>query len=183
MVTAVTLALALAFEPAEADVMRRPPRPPKAALLDRGLWARVGFIALVLVAGTLGAFLWADGQGLPLETARTLAINVLVAGEAFYLLNCRRLTAPSPPFARHRPNRAVPVAIGLLVLLQLAFTYAQPLQHVFHTTPMPPWLWLIALAFGVLVFLLVETEKAVQRAIHRSLDRARKRRAQAPTAT
>lgn len=182
MVTAVTLALALAFEPAEADVMRRPPRPPRAALLDRALWGRIGFISLVLVVGTLGAFLWADGAGLPLETARTLAINVLVAGEVFYLLNCRRLWAPSPPFTRHRPNRAVPAAIVLLVLLQLTFTYAPPLQHVFHTAPMPPRLWLIALVFGALVFLIVEAEKAVHRAIHRSLDHARQGRTKAPTA-
>ncbi len=181
MVTAVTLGLALAFEPTEADVMRRPPRPPQAALLDRALWGRIAFIALILVAGALGAFVWADTQGLPLETARTLAINVLVAGETFYLLNCRRLTAPTPPFARHRPNRAVPVAIGVLVILQLAFTYAPPLQHVFHTAPLAPRLWLIALVFGALVFLLVEAQKALQRAIHRSLDRARQRQTQAPT--
>src|SRR5690606_20698496 len=58
MVTAVTLALALAFEPAERDIMQRPPRSPVEPLLSRFIVWRTLFVGLLLVAGSMGFFLW-----------------------------------------------------------------------------------------------------------------------------
>ena len=94
MITAVTLALALAFEPAESRVMRRPPRPPSEPLLTPFLLWRIGFVSLVLLTGTFGLFVWERSAGTDIETARTVAVNTLVLFEAFYLLSARRLYAP-----------------------------------------------------------------------------------------
>jgi potassium/sodium efflux P-type ATPase len=93
MVTAVTLALALGFEPAEADVMRRPPRDPREALLTPFMAWRVVLVSLLLVGGSLGLFLWELERGASLEAARTATVNLVLMAELFYLFNCRRLTA------------------------------------------------------------------------------------------
>src|SRR5690606_11658226 len=89
MVTAVTLALALAFEPTEPGVMERPPRKPGAAILSGFLIWRIGFVSALLLAGTFGHFLWLQVNGAGEELARTAAINTLVAGQIFYLFNRR----------------------------------------------------------------------------------------------
>ena len=65
MITAVTLALALAFEAAEGDVMARPPRRPDEPLLSGLLAWRVLLVSLLLVAATFGIFLWRDRCGRP----------------------------------------------------------------------------------------------------------------------
>ena len=52
---------------------------------------------------------------------------------------------------------------ALLVGLQLLFTYAPPLQRLFHTTPLHASSWAMILAMGAGVFVLVEAEKALLR--------------------
>ncbi|HSM22483.1 MAG TPA: cation transporting ATPase C-terminal domain-containing protein, partial [Rubrivivax sp.] len=163
MVTAVTLALALAFEPAEPDVMQRPPRPPSEPLVTRVLALRIAYVSALMVAVTFTAFEWELARGSPLETARTAAVNMLVVGELLYLFTVRHFTAPA--FSREILS-GNPVAVwmsALLVVLQLAFTYAPPLQHLFHTTALDVQSWLVILGLAVLMFLAVEAGKAVLR--------------------
>jgi len=119
MVTAVTLALALAFEHPEPEAMRQPPRDPREPLLTRFMLWRIVFVTVFLVAGSLGLFLWELERGMPLEAARTAAINALVMGEIFYLFNCRRLIAPVVGWSGFFGNRAVLIAIGAMRRRQL----------------------------------------------------------------
>jgi magnesium-transporting ATPase (P-type) len=95
MITAVTLALSLAFEPAESDVMSRPPRRRDEPILSRLLLWRIVLVSLVLVAGTFGMFLWQRYHGASIEAARTVAVNTLVMFEVFYLFNARFGASPS----------------------------------------------------------------------------------------
>jgi magnesium-transporting ATPase (P-type) len=163
MVTAVTLALALAFEPMEPGVMRRPPRPVGQPLLSAyGIW-RVAYVSLLLVALTLGFFLHAYLNGDHIERARTTAINALVVGQIFYLLNSRYILEPSIGWSALVGSRSVLIAIGLIVLLQLAFTYTSPMQTLFGTAPLPLWIWLLLFGGGLVLFVLVEIEKSVFR--------------------
>jgi len=97
MITAVTLALALAFDPEERDVMARPPRRADEPILSRFLIWRIAFVSTVLVLGVFGMFLWLRTSGADIETARTAAVNTLVMFEVFYLFNVRKLQ--SLPFA------------------------------------------------------------------------------------
>jgi magnesium-transporting ATPase (P-type) len=168
MVTAVTLALALAFEPAEDDIMGRPPRDPAEPLLSRFMLWRVVFVSLLLVAGSLGLFLWELERGMGLEAARTAAVNLLLMGEVFYLFNCRRLTAPVLDWTGLTGNRWVLLAIAILVVVQLPFTYWPVMQPLFQTAPLDGAAWGRILAFGVAVFVAVEVEKAVVRRLVRS---------------
>ncbi|MGM0813341.1 cation-transporting P-type ATPase [Thioalkalivibrio sp.] len=163
MVTAVTLALALAFEPTEKDVMRRPPRPPGTPILSRFLLWRIGFVSLLLVAGTFGHFTWMLTQTDDLELARTVAINTLVVGQIFYLFNSRYIVQSALNWEGFFGSRAVLIAIGVLVVLQALFTYAPPVQFLFGTSAIGLEAWGRILLFGVALLLLVEAEKRVLR--------------------
>ncbi|MFN3545238.1 MAG: cation-transporting P-type ATPase [Thiobacillus sp.] len=173
MVTAVTLALALAFERPEPDVMRQPPRDPRGPLIDHFMLWRIGFVTALLVAGALGIFLWELERGMPVEVARTAAINALVMGEIFYLFNCRRLTAPVVGWSGFAGNRAVLVTIAILLALQALFTFGPLLQTLFGTAPIQGATWLKIFAFGLIVYSVVEVEKALFR--RRASEKAPKR--------
>jgi magnesium-transporting ATPase (P-type) len=161
MVTAVTLALALAFEPPEPGAMQRPPRPPGSPILSGFLIWRIAFVSLLLLATTFGHFLWMQQQGAADALARTVAINTLVVGQAFYLLNSRYILRPVIGREGLLGNRTVWIAVTALAALQLVFTYAEPLNLLFETMPIGAPDWARILGLGVFVFVLVEIEKAV----------------------
>lgn len=163
MVTAVTLALALAFEPAEPDIMKRPPRDPRAGILNRYFLFRILYVSLILCAGTFGMFAWMKAAGMSEEFARTVAVNTLVMFEAFYLLNSRYLLRPVASPSDLTGNRAVLGAIGLVIVFQLLFTYFSPLQFLFGTAAIGIAEWIILVPVASAVFFLVEIEKAFSR--------------------
>jgi magnesium-transporting ATPase (P-type) len=163
MVTAVTLALAVAFERAEPDVMDRPPRDPREPLFTRFLVWRVFFVGALLVAGSLVLFLRALEHGDSLPAARTVAINALVMGEIVYLFNVRQLTASVLNRAGFLGNPKALVAVAAMVALQAAFVYLPAMQQVFHTAPLTLQDWRDIAGFGVAVLLVVEAEKWIVR--------------------
>jgi magnesium-transporting ATPase (P-type) len=96
MVSSVTLAMVLAFEPTERDTMRRPPRRPDEPLLSGFLVWRVALVSALFLAGIFGMFAGSLHAGLSLEEARTAAVNTLVVMEIFYLFSVRYLRVTSP---------------------------------------------------------------------------------------
>jgi magnesium-transporting ATPase (P-type) len=163
MVTAITLALALAFEPAEPDIMERAPRARDEPVLSRHLLLRIGYVSVIVAAACIGLFLLEIGDGVAAARARTIAVNALVMAEAFYLLNCRAIWRSSAGPHALRGNRAVLVAIGLLLTLQLAFIYLPPMQLWFGTAAITAVDWAWCLLVGIGVFTVVEIEKAFGR--------------------
>jgi magnesium-transporting ATPase (P-type) len=159
MVTAITLSMALAFEPPEAGVMRRPPRNPAEPLLNAFLLWRVFFVSCLMVAGALGFFLWEQARGESIEAARTVAVNALVMGEIFYLFNCRFLLASSLSLQGFTASRPVLISIFAVAALQVMFTYAPLFQQLFGTAAIDVIAWWRILLFGVLLFVAVEAEK------------------------
>lgn len=164
MITAVTLALALTCEPAEGDVMRRPPRHPDESILSGFLLWRVGFVSLLAVGGTFGLFAWEREMGASIETARTIAVNTLVIFEAFYLLNARLLHGSVLSREGVLGNLYVPFAIGIVLLMQGLFTYNEVMNTLFGTAGISAWDWLGILGVGLFIFLCVEFEKYLYRA-------------------
>ncbi len=164
MVVSITLALAIAFEPHEPDVMRRPPRSPHKPLLDGfGLW-RIGFISFLLLIFTFGAFYWTKTYlQAPIELCRTVAVNALILGQAFYLVNSRFLTQSSLNLHALAGNRWIPGSLLAILFLQLLFTYAPFMQAIFGTAPLSGQIWAWLFLGGVLFFLVVELEKALGR--------------------
>jgi magnesium-transporting ATPase (P-type) len=179
MVTAVTLSLALAFEPTEPGVMTRRPRDPSSPILSGFLAWRVLYVAIVLVAGTFGHFLWLEQRGVATDMARTMAINTLVAGQLFYLFNSRYVVASSFTTKVLFGNRILWITIAALAVLQLLFTYTSPFHVLFGTAAIGLGDWGRVLAFGVVVFVLVELEKAVIRLLVSRRDRRERRDAPA----
>jgi magnesium-transporting ATPase (P-type) len=164
MVIAVTLALALAFEPPEPGLMKRRPRDPRTPLITPLLLWRIIFVSLLLVGGTFGHYLYIDSQpGTSDEFARTVAINTLVIGQMFYLFSSRFILAPSWTRRGLLGSRPVLLACAVLLVLQALFTYAPPMQTLFQTVPLAPAEWLRIFAFGLFVFLAVEIEKTILR--------------------
>ncbi len=168
MITAVTLALTLAFEPPERNVMQRTPRDPREPILSGFLVWRIIFVSLILVTGTFGLFLWERDQGASVELARTVAVNTLVMFEVFYLLSARYLLAPALTFEGLAGNRYVLYAIALLIVIQLAFTYLGPMQALFATTAMDADAWVRVIAVSSSVLILVEIEKMLFRTFRRT---------------
>ncbi len=163
MITAVTLALALAFEPGEAGTMARPPRAPGEPILSRHLLQRIAYVSVLVAGACIALFHWELGRGMSEEYARTAVVNALVAAELWYLYNCRFLWRPSIGWSALVGNRAVLVAAGLLFVFQGAFTYL-PFFHVaFGTAPLELSSWAPVLAVGLILYLVVEGEKAVGR--------------------
>lgn len=163
MVTAVTLSIALAFEPPEPQVMRRPPRRPQAPLMSRFLVWRVGLVSALFGAGVFGLFLWARSRGASLEAARTVAVNALVVGEIFYLFSTRFLHGWSLTWRGVLGTNAVILCVGLVVALQLLFTYAPPFQLLFDSRPVRVSEGAAVIGFGVALLLLMELDKAAYR--------------------
>jgi magnesium-transporting ATPase (P-type) len=163
MVTAVTLALALAFEPAEPCVMQRPPNPPDAPILGGVFLWRIGFVSVLIGGATIAVFLFERQAGLSLELARTLAVNTLVVSQAFYLFNSRYLRESSLMLSRLFANRIAWLTVGVLAVLQLTFVYAPFMHQWFGSAALELRHWLVPLGIGLSVFLLVEVEKAVTR--------------------
>ena len=161
MVTAVTLAVALAFEPAEADVMARPPRRPDAAILDGYFLWRIFFVSVLIGGATILVFTLAKNNGLSLELARTLAVNTLVFGQLFYLFNSRHLRSSSLRRDTLLANRVAWGAAVVLLWLQITYVYAPFMHRLFASAPLSPWLWLIPAGIGLAVFFAVELEKKV----------------------
>ncbi len=163
MITAVTLALTLAFEPPEKEVMRRPPRDSKQPLLSRYLIWRIAFVSVILMLGTFGMFIWEMERGVSIEHARTVAVNTLVMFEIFYLFNARYITASVFNWQGLTGNRYVLIAIGLLVIFQFGFTYLPPMQTLFGTANIDANVWLRIILASSSVLFLVELEKFIVR--------------------
>jgi magnesium-transporting ATPase (P-type) len=161
MVSSVALAMALAFEATEPDTMRRPPRPPREAMLSGFLLWRIAFVSALMAAGVFGIFTLAQAGGASLEEARTYAVNTLVAMEVFYLFSVRYLRTPSLRLDRLLGSRAALIAVGLVVALQLLFTYAPFMERFFDTRPVDFVHGLEILGLGLALFAALELEKRI----------------------
>ena len=130
LIVAVALALPLALEAPEPDLMRRPPRDRSAPLLDRLLLVRTLVISVTLTAVALGLFELARHQGLTVAESQTTAVTGAVLLQAWYLIACRSLTRPNRELG-HWSNPAVYAGIGVVLALQALFVFAPFMQAVF----------------------------------------------------
>ncbi|MCE8019214.1 HAD-IC family P-type ATPase [Halomonas sp. MCCC 1A11036] len=174
MITAVTLGIALVFEHAEDNVMERKPRDPHAPLLDLFMLWRVIFVSILLVVCVFAIFSWIlYGQGGSAEQARSGAVNMLVAGEIAYLINSRYLLNNTLSLSGLFGSRPVLLAIALVVVVQLGWTYLPFMQLVFGIEGLTLSHWGAILVASIAVYLIVEAEKWVlrRRQTHTESDR------------
>jgi magnesium-transporting ATPase (P-type) len=154
MTTAVALGLMLAFEPAEPGIMSRKPRPPREPIVTRTLVRRMVAVGVLMLIGAFVSFELALAGGATVEQARTVAVNVFVAMEAAYLLNCRSLTGSVLSVGLFS-NRWVVGGMSVMVLLQALFTFNPWMQAAFGTAAPPPGSWILVVTMAVALFMVV----------------------------
>lgn len=144
--------VALAFEPGEPGLLRRPPRTRGEGILTRRVLERLGAVGVVLAAGTLGMFWWTwQGTG-NLDLARTAAMTQMVAFQFFHVFNSRSLDRSIfqiPLLSNRFLFVSVVAALGAhLTVLHLPF-----LQTVFRTEPLSleHWGLIVLVALTVIV--------------------------------
>jgi calcium-translocating P-type ATPase len=138
LIVAVALALPLALEAPEPDLMRRPPRDPRAPLLDPPMIVRTLVVAVTLTAVALALFVVERSRqldalvdpDLALARAQTTAVTGAVLLQALYLLTCRSLTRPNREIGRWS-NPSVYAGIGVVLLLQALYVTLPFMHEVF----------------------------------------------------
>lgn len=169
MILTVTLGLVLAFEPAEPDVMRRPPRQRNAPILSPFLIWRVIFVSALFAVGVFGIFEYAMRSGLGDAAARTMVVHTIVVMEIFYLFNVRYLYKTSFSMIGAAGTPAVLLAIAAVVVAQLAFTYAPFMHGLFGTAPISLVHGLMIVGIGIVTMSILEVEKTLSRRLWPSI--------------
>jgi Ca2+-transporting ATPase len=173
MTTVAVLGLTLALEPKEPGIMRRPPRAPDAPILTGALIRRVALVGALILVGAFGLFEWEQRiSGMGVDVARTVAVNLVIFVELFYLFNSRSLER-SPVKIGLFSNHWVWLGVAATILLQAIFTYAPFMHTIFETAPLSPAAWVRIILFGGFSYVVVEIEKALaNRRYQKDLDTA-----------
>jgi Ca2+-transporting ATPase len=161
-------AIALGVEPAEPDVMERPPRPREESILARGLWQQALWVGLAMAVVTLGVQALGVANGWPWGTMVFTTLAFLQLGNALAVRSERAL------FIRlgWRTNQALLIAVVGGVLLQLAIVYVAPFQAWFGAQPLDATQLAVVVVASSAGFLLVEAEKWISARFRRAEHRA-----------
>ena len=148
--------LALAGEPAERDVMNRPPRPPRESVFSHGMWQHMLWVGLLIGGLSLGAQFWAYHKGS--ENWQTVVFTVLTFSQLVHAMAIRS-ERDSIFIIGWLSNSPLVGAVLLTIGLQLAVVYLDPLQAIFHTSGLSPDELLVSLGLPWIVLVAVEIEK------------------------
>lgn len=160
MVTSVTVSLALAFEKSEPDVMKRPPRLSNAPLLSGYFIWRILFVSILIGGGSLLININLLNNGVSEQIVKTITLQTIVVAQLFHLFNSRSIRK----FAINKDfftNKAVFVVAVVLFVLQFSITYIPFMNDIFETYPLEAKFWVYPFILAVIVFFIVEIEKAV----------------------
>jgi potassium/sodium efflux P-type ATPase len=160
LVGAVTLALPLAFEAAEKDVMRRAPREKDAPIMSRFVITRTVLAAVLMTASSVGLFLWEYSRTDKVAESQTMAVTAVVVFQILYLFQSRSLRG-SARSVGWSANPVVFAGVGVLVILQALFIWAPPLQAVFGSASLDATATAWSIAVPAVAALLITAQKAV----------------------
>jgi Ca2+-transporting ATPase len=152
--------LALSAEPAERDVMERPPRPSAEGIFTGSMITHIFWVGLAIGGLTLATEAWATGQGLP--HWQTMVFTVLVVAQLFHSMAIRseRYSLFSIGIFS---NPALLIAVLATVAAQLAVIYLPAMNAVFKTAPLTGTELAACFGIGSIVLVIVEIEKLVRR--------------------
>jgi magnesium-transporting ATPase (P-type) len=169
MTTAILLGLPLAFEPMHPNAMMRRPRNVRKPVFTRDLIGRTLTVSALLVMSAFVVFHLLAGDEtdpLALRAAQTAAANTFVVMQMFYLFNCRTISGPVSRVGWFS-NPWVWAASVTMMAFQMAFTYLPFMNEIFHTAPVPLDVWVIAIASGAVMSVVIAIEKKLR---HRNVD-------------
>lgn len=154
-------ALALAMEPAEPNVMQRPPYSPRESIFSRGLGAYMVRIGVIFAILAIALMVWAynydriDGNPDRWKTMVFTTLCLAQMGHALAVRSDTRLTIQMNPFSN-------PYVLGAVIFttgLQLLLIYFEPLRDFFNTEWLSPTELAICFGFSILMFVWIELEK------------------------
>ncbi len=152
--------LALAVEPEEKGVMRRPPRPPRESIFAHGMWQHILWVGLLMGAASLLTQAWAIHVGSP--RWQTMVFTVLTLSQLGHVLAIR--SERESLFAQGLlSNRPLILAVLLTIGLQLAVIYLPWLNVMFKTEPLDGSELAFCCAMSAIVFIAAEAEKWLRR--------------------
>jgi Ca2+-transporting ATPase len=148
--------LAFTAEPAEAGIMRRPPRPPEENIFAHGMWQHILWVGLFVGGLSIAAMAWAIAR--EVDYWQTVVFTVLTVAQLFHSLAVR---SERESLFRIGLFSNLPMlgAVVLTLMLQLAVIYVPALNSIFHTQPLPAFDLAVCLAISSLVLFAVEIEK------------------------
>lgn len=160
-------ALALAVEPAEPNVMQRPPHDPSESIFARGLGLYMIRIGIVLAIITIALMVWSYRYtvmtyGVGDQRWKTMVFTTLCLaqmGHAMAIRSNTRLTLELNPLS----NPFLLIAVTLTTFLQLLLIYVPALRNFFGTHYLTLTEILICVGFSLLMFVWVELEKLFTR--------------------
>lgn len=168
LITAVTLSLPLAAEPAERGIMDRKPRSADETLLPRRYVTLIALASLLIGGLTLGVFMFETTQGRSHAEAQTTAVTMLAFAQLAFLLSSRFLNTSALTWRVLTGNRLIWVAAGVMIGLQMVFVYA-PFMHTWFGSAAIGWQsWALILGLALATFLVVEAVKATSRALSKN---------------
>ena len=153
--------LALAVEPAERNLMRRPPRPPAESVFAHGLWQHMVWVGLLIGGLCIATQAWALESGS--AHWQTMVFTVLGLAQLAHVMAIRS-ERDSLLTLGIGSNWPLAGAVALTVGLQLAVIYVPWLNALFHTQPLSAAELAACFAIAMVVFVAVEIEKALVRA-------------------
>ena len=158
LVTDTALVIPLGLEPPEEDHMKRPPRPPKAQILDRMILSRIVIVGAAMAVVILAAFSYLISQDYSLEYAQSVAFMMLVAAQWMNAFNARSERLSLVKRLRS-PNYKLLVGLGLAVAAQVLVMFG-PLREAFNISEVSTSHLLASIALPMLVvYLAVEAHK------------------------
>jgi magnesium-transporting ATPase (P-type) len=174
LITAVSLALPLAMEVMEPDVMNRPPRKPDKPLLSPFIIFRMIMVSLIMAGGTIGLFLWeyqtelsrGTEQLLAVSEAQTMAVTAMVLFQVFYLIDCRSLKFSARKIGFFS-NPTIYIGISLVLLVQTAFVYVPFMNRWFHSSPLKAEAWGLSAAVAFSIMIVIGIEKWLRQKYYR----------------
>ncbi|HHI2444041.1 TPA: cation-transporting P-type ATPase [Enterobacter cloacae] len=162
MATSATLSFGLAFEAAERNIMRRPPRQTGQHVMDAYAVWRVAFVGTMIAIAAFALEALLAPRGHSAEFIRTVLLQMLVCAQWVYMINCRNTEG----FSLNRgllANKGIWLVTGVLFLLQAAIIYLPFMQMLFGTEALPLRYWFVTLAVAGVMFFVVEIEKRLTR--------------------
>lgn len=166
LVATIALALPLAFEAKEPNIMHRPPRAPDEPVLSSFVITRTFLTAALMTAGAVGLFSYeyrsALSAGMPepmaLAEGQTMAVTTVIMFQIFYMLNCRSLRGSVWSIGLFT-NTTIYIGIAALLALQAAFIYWEPLQNLFGTKSLSLADLGFAALIGAIILPVISIEK------------------------
>ena len=145
-----------ASEPAEKNVMNRPPRPPQESVFAHGMWQHMIWVGLLMAGVCLSIQAWALHAGS--EHWQTMVFTVLTLSQIGQVMALR--SEDQSLFSLGLlTNKPLLGAVVLTIILQMVTIYVPQLNPIFKTTPLPPFELALCLVASSIVFVAVEVQK------------------------